>query len=245
MDRAYITVLRLQLFNDAQWAEVVARLAEGTSYAAKLLAGEMPSNIEEAFAPPLPSLIPGDIADVRISCTCADAAARPPEEREQFWCKHACCVAYLFAQRLNVNPLILFGIRGLSAEDLLERLRVRRALASSTGGASPVYQQRVPGVSDIAREPLDANLDRFWEAGPSLMDLDLPLGPPPVSHPLLRRLGPSPFQGAKFPLVGLLASCYETISEAARMTGPPPPPPEPETKSESESDPEDPDAEGV
>lgn len=237
MDRAYITVLRVQTFNETQWAQAVVRLAEGVSFAAKLLAGEMPPNIEEAFAPTLPALIPGELGDVKVSCTCADYVGAPSESKERFWCKHACCVAYLFAQRLNVNPLIMFGIRGLPSEDLLERLRVRRALASSTGGASPVYQQRVPGVSDIASEPLDAGLARFWEAGPSLRELDLPLGPPPVSHPLLRRLGPSPFQGAKFPLVGLLASCYETISEAARTPGPPPPPPVPE--------PEEPDSEAV
>jgi hypothetical protein len=46
--------------------------------------------------------------------------------------------------------------------------------------------------------------------------LDIPLSPPPVSHPILRRLGQSPFVNATFPLVGLLASCYDTISQAAK-----------------------------
>jgi hypothetical protein len=73
-------------------------------------------------------------------------------------------------------------------------------------------------VDDMTYPALEEVLDRFWDAGPGLHEIDLPLDPPPVSHPLLRRLGPSPFPNAQFPLVGLLASCYETISEAARKT---------------------------
>ncbi len=40
--------------------------------------------------------------------------------------------------------------------------------------------------------------------------------PPPhhVSHALLRRLGPPPLKG-KFPLVGLLASIYDSVAEYA------------------------------
>jgi hypothetical protein len=54
------------------------------------------------------------------------------------------------------------------------------------------------------------------DAGSGLSQLDIPLDAPKVSHPLLRRLGQSPFTGvAAFPLVGLLASCYDTISRDA------------------------------
>jgi hypothetical protein len=40
--------------------------------------------------------------------------------------------------------------------------------------------------------------------------------PPPqhAPHALLRRLGPSPLPG-RFPLVGLLASVYDTVAEEA------------------------------
>jgi hypothetical protein len=41
----------------------------------------------------------------------------------------------------------------------------------------------------------------------------MPISTPDVSHPLLRRMGASPFQGAKFPMVGLLATCYDVISQ--------------------------------
>jgi hypothetical protein len=55
-----------------------------------------------------------------------------------------------------------------------------------------------------------------------LQELDLSLRPPEVSHPLLRRLGASPWTGpGSFPLVGLLASCYEVASNDVLQRGKP------------------------
>ncbi len=112
----------------------------------------------------------------------------------------------------------MFALRGMEGRDLLERLRQRRTIAGAAGASTQVYPQRVPGVSDAPFQALEETLDKFWEAGPGLEEIDLPLSPPAVSHPLLRRLGPSPFTGAQFPLVGLLASCYDVIGQKARDT---------------------------
>lgn len=227
-DRSYITTLSVDPIADDQWEKVVAAMSAGASYAAKLLVGELPANIDDVFSPLSLKLVPTEPGEVTVSCTCADAAGVPVEERSRFWCKHVCCVAYLFAQRLNREPFVIFSLRGLAGEDLIERLRAQRTLAASASGESPVYVQRVPGVSDEPAPPLDKLVDRFWEAGPGLSELDLPLGPPAVSHPLLRRLGPSPFTNAQFPLVGLLASCYDAISEDARRADEPSPNEHPE-----------------
>lgn len=81
------------------------------------------------------------------------------------------------------------------------------------GQAAAVYTPHLGAES----EPLDSCLDRFWEAGDELDEVDAPLVPPEVTHPLLRRLGPSPFAKSRFPFVGLLATCYDVISRAALM----------------------------
>jgi uncharacterized Zn finger protein len=221
-DRAYSTVLRVTPFTGEQWDRVVAGLTEGAVYAAKLLAGEMPANIEDVFVPLGLKLFPTEISDVQVSCTCADhqAAMRGGADGEAnlaggFWCKHVCCVSHLFAERLATEPFLMFLLRGVEGQDLLERLRQRRAVVSAALGSTPVYTQRVVGVSDQQATPLSESLTRFWDASPELQHLEFPIEPPAVSHPLLRRLGPSPFQNAAFPLVGLLASCYDTISQDA------------------------------
>lgn len=139
------------------------------------------------------------------------------------WCKHICCVMALVAERLAHDPFLIFHLRGVTKDDLLERLRQKRAVSTPGRQSSglvesaavdhpvPVYQPQIAGVTDVVGKPLDQSVNEFWESGPELDTLELPVEPPAVSHPLLRRLGTSPFQGARFPLVGLLATCYETI----------------------------------
>jgi hypothetical protein len=103
----------------------------------------------------------------------------------------------------------MFRIRGMAGGELLDRLRHMRAMGQQGSG---LYIGRVPGVSDVEATPLDANLDQFWDLGPQIAELETHIGAPPITHPLLRRLGPSPFSNSSFPLVGLLASCYDSIS---------------------------------
>jgi uncharacterized Zn finger protein len=237
-DRAYTTTISLSTFTPEQWDKVVDTMSEGAIYAAKLLAGELPPNIEDVFVPLGLKLFPTERDELKVTCDCeainaayrsafsaaelrAGRPALPPPSTpppKDGWCKHVACVGYLVGHKLATEPFLMFALRGLDGQQLLERLRHKRFLAGAAGGATPVYPQRVPGVSDVPFPPLEDALEQFWEAGSSLQELDLPLSPPQVSHPLLRRLGPSPFQNAQFPLVGLLASCYETISEAARKT---------------------------
>jgi uncharacterized Zn finger protein len=218
-DRPYVTQIAMDVLAEADWERVVGVMGEGAIYAAKLLAGELPTNIEDAFGPLDLRLFPADASELRVSCTCevhraAVAAGRAEgATSDARWCKHACCVAYLVAQRLCVEAFLMFGLRGLEGAELLERLRERRALASA-GARAPVYAQHVPAISETPGEPLEACLAGFWDAPGSLREVEIPTGPPPVSHPLLRRLGPSPLQGT-FPLVGLLASCYDVISAEA------------------------------
>lgn len=214
IDRPYRVSIAMATFSEAQWDGVVAAMSDQAVYAAKLLAGELPASIEDLFGPAQLRLFPAEPADLTPACTCGD---------EQRWCKHVCCVMYLVAERLSTEPMLIFSLRGLPGEELLEKIRQRRAVASAVGGMIPVYAARVPGVTDASAEPLEATLERFWEAGPELEQLDTPMDRPTVTHPLLRRLGPSPFQDPKdaasgvrkFPLVGLLATCYDIVSDQA------------------------------
>ena len=121
------------------------------------------------------------------------------------------------ADKLTSDPFLIFALRGLPPDDLVERLRQRRSAAGgnrATGGGAPIYTQHLPGVADRQSPPLESVMSSFWSLGSALEDLDLPIDSPEVPHPLLRRMGAPPFAGAKFPLVGLLATCYEVVTNA-------------------------------
>lgn len=227
-DRPYLTQITFGRLTDAEWERVAHAMAEGAMYSAKLLAGELPSNIEDAFGPLNLRLFPSEPAHLTVSCTCADfrTASEAPQQpvADPRWCKHVCCLSHLLAGKLANEALLIFALRGLEGAELLERLRDQRASAAvAPGDRVPVYQQHVPGITDLPVRTLEESIASFWDAGAALDTLDLPLDRPKLSHPLLRRLGPSPLSDAPFPLVGLLASCYDVISDEAlrRSTGTP------------------------
>lgn len=246
MPSAYAVDIRLPVITHEQWEQATTAMLEEARHLAGLLSGDVPAGIEDLFAPLHLRLFPIEPSDAAISCTCARrvsplygsagapnvAAPAAPATPETPFCKHVCCVMALIAERLSRDPFLIFSLRGMSKEDLLESLRQKRALATartgkaaSAGGPSggsagadrpvPAYSPRIPGVGDEAAPALELCLPDFWRTGPQLAEVDLSLEPPATSHVLLRRLGSSPFPDGKFPLVGLLATCYDVISEHA------------------------------
>jgi uncharacterized Zn finger protein len=211
MTRPYTTELRLKVFDDGSKDKVIAAMADQSLFAAKLLSGEMPRDIEDLFAPLGLRLFPTRADEIETTCTCKEPA-KP-------WCKHALCVAVLLADRLSEEQLIVFGLRGLPVSELFESLRERRVLAGTGDEPSPVYTAHVPGASDLVSEPLSDVAARFWD-DPSGTLPELPRHAPEVDKPLLRRLGASPFE-ARFPLVGLLATCYDLIAADVVAEGDP------------------------
>ncbi len=207
--RAYVTRFSLPRFTHAEGERAVRALAEQARYAAMLLSGELPPDIEDLFAPLGLHVFPAGPDEPEISCTCRE---------EKRWCKHAVCVAALLGERLAEDSFLVLEMRGLSRESIIEGLREQRATGAV--GPQPAVSAHVAGLSDAQPTPLEEDLESFWRSPlPGAMP-SMPIEPPEVSHPLLRRLGPSPFEESRFPLVGLLATCYDLIGRAALLADP-------------------------
>ncbi|NPV79247.1 MAG: hypothetical protein HPY52_03070 [Firmicutes bacterium] len=116
--RPYRVTIKMQPLSDKEWDRVISAMAGKAIFAARLLAGEMPENIEEAFASSRVSLFPKSSSDITTSCSCPDWA-NP--------CKHVAAVYYLLGERFDGDPFLLFRLRGRSREELTEALRQRRA----------------------------------------------------------------------------------------------------------------------
>jgi uncharacterized Zn finger protein len=192
---------RIPPFTDQQWRAVFEAMAGEAFYAAKLLAREVPQPLESMMTPLGLRLVP-DMGEVEVVCTCRRGVA----------CKHAAAVAYLAAERLGDNPLIAFDLRGMPSDRVVDRLgtaRTHHSTSDAVAHPEPISPQAVQPT-----RPLQDCLESFWRPGPELTQLQRMPPPHHASHALLRRLGPSPLPG-KFPLVGLLASVYDTVAEYA------------------------------
>lgn len=197
----YTTCLRIPVLDDQQWRRVIDAMADEAVYAAKLLAGELPPAVPALFTSLDLELLP-PIESVEIECNCSHKGP----------CKHAAAIWYLLTERVDDAPLLIFTLRGLPSDELLERLVRARAILSH--GQAAAHADPMVAEAQLAVPPLEQCLDTFWRPGPQLAELQHMPPPQHAPHALLRRLGPSPL-GGKFPLVGLLASVYDTVSQAA------------------------------
>ena len=197
----YTTGLRIPVLDDQQWRRVIDAMADEAVYAAKLLAGELPPAVAALFASLDLELLP-PIESVEVECNCPHNGP----------CKHAAAIWYLLTERVDDAPLLIFTLRGLPSDELVERLVRARAIQSH--GQAAAHADPMVVEAQLAVPPLEQCLDTFWRPGPQLAELQHMPPPQHAPHALLRRLGPSPL-GGKFPLVGLLASVYDTVSQAA------------------------------
>jgi len=200
----YRVRIRSKVFSEYQWRRAEKAIAARAMTLAKLLAGEMPQDIEEVLAACKLTLLPGSYDELRATCTCPDAA-NP--------CKHLAAVYYILAERFDEDPFALFTWRGMTRDELLEQLRVRRARATGKRAPADAASTDAPAADEPA--PLSALLDRFWRAGPELAGLHV--SPLAAESPdaLLRQLGPPPVEVADQNLVELLGPAYVQLASAA------------------------------
>ena len=119
---------------------------------AKLLAGEMPHDIERVFNQADVSLFPQKHDDLRTSCSCPDEA-NP--------CKHIAAVYYLLGEEFDRDPFLLFRLRGLDQLRHDRRIEIgkpkrkrltARTLAGTTCGMNDAKILDSFGYSPILRE---------------------------------------------------------------------------------------------
>ncbi len=180
----------------AQWRRVTADLAGQALFRAKLLAGEMPHQIEDVFAGCGTPLFPRSAADLDMRCSCPDWEVP---------CKHLAAVCYVLAEQFDRDPFALLAWRGKGRDELLAELRGH---VEGTGARAAV---------DVAAPPLADCLDGFWSPGLSPARLRaLAEGPHALAAPdlLLRMFPPPPVRIRGRDLAAVLAPGYEQLAAA-------------------------------
>jgi uncharacterized Zn finger protein len=190
----YAVTIQVRVLAPKEWERVLEALAGQALFVAKLLAGEMPQEIEQVFEKAGLSLFPQQQADLETDCSCPDWS-NP--------CKHVAAVYYLLGEEFDRDPFLLFRLRGLGRDELLQRL------SQLTPAAAPAVAE--PPAEPAA--PLPADPRAFWSGGAVPDDLYGEVQAPPVSAALVQRLGKFPFWRGEANLKDALEPIYQ---EAAR-----------------------------
>jgi uncharacterized Zn finger protein len=185
----YVVQIKVRPLMPSEWKRLAEQLSQQAIFAASLLAGEMPQQIEEAFTGAGMSLFPEKSRDISSSCSCPDWS-NP--------CKHIAAVYYLLGEAFDQDPFLIFRMRGMDRDEFTALLGEKRLLAEACAPEP---------------EPLPANAEEYWRARPIPADL---LGDVNVSRPvaaLPRRLGNLQFWRGEVELAKALEPAYENASK--------------------------------
>jgi uncharacterized Zn finger protein len=204
----YKVWIKVEPLSDREWAKVTEAMAAQAIFAAKLLAGEMPQNIEEAFTQAKVSLFPTKRGDLETDCSCPDYA-NP--------CKHIAAVYYLLGEQFDEDPFLIFKLRGRTKEQIMAALRAARAVeAVEPAPARKQVERNAQPAEKVT--PLAEGLNTFWEAGAELdadQRLRFTIAAPAVDAAPVKRLGEPAFWQGKPEFLPQMETAYRAITEAA------------------------------
>src|SRR5260221_11534417 len=201
--KPYNIKIQLRPLSDQDWEEATEAMASQAIFAAKLLAGEMPTNIEEAFHAVKLSLFPTAAKDLVTDCSCPDWA-NP--------CKHIAAVYYLLAERFDEDPFLIFKLRGRTKDEIIQALREKRTETLPVESAAPSASDDSIQADDGFL--LEDNLDTFWQEGEGLDGFTVNPTAPEGDKAILKRLGDAPFTIEGHTIAALLARAYDVVDAA-------------------------------
>jgi uncharacterized Zn finger protein len=227
----YRVTIRFRRLTEAEWTAVADAMAAEALYAARLLSGEMPERVEDAFRAAGVTLFPADVGDLESDCTCPDWA-NP--------CKHVAAVFYLLGERFDADPFLMFVLRGRTQAQVVESLRARRAggaaaqgmaLRAAAAGETPVSAEADDAAEAgeteepaplLAAAPSEAtgpagrsSADAFWSAPADAADLPVAFRAPLADALALKLLGAPPFLQEWPDFTGAAEAAYRAIGERA------------------------------
>ena len=152
--KPYEVAIQVKALSSADWQKVVRELSKQALFTAKLLAGEMPQDIEKVFKDARLSVFPEKLKDLKTECSCPDWS-NP--------CKHIAAVYYLLGEEFDRDPFLIFKLRGMSRDEFLALL--------GQGGKKSLPKGRKPKAAPLPEEeeiappgePLAADISAFWE----------------------------------------------------------------------------------
>jgi len=225
--KPYQVKLTVDPLTTRQWRRVEEALAARAVFRARLLAGEMPAEIEQVFAGCGTPLFPKSLNDLAMTCSCPDWEVP---------CKHLAAVCYVLAEAFDDDPFAMLAWRGKGRADLLAALRRLSGARAGTGpgirgsadGGNSSGGNSGPGrggdggrpVIDVADKPLAECIDTFWASPLSAARLRaLPPATPAPADLLLRSLEPPLITAGGLDLVTLLRPAYALLPEASAAGG--------------------------
>jgi uncharacterized Zn finger protein len=185
--KPYLVTAALAVPSDERWSAILERMRAKVGFVARLLDGEVPTDLEDVFADAGVPLFPAGWEDFNANCTCPD------------WenpCKHIAAMLYVVADRLDRDPWLVLLLRGREQAVLLEAL-------AGGGSAPPAAGSEVAPWWPFGVGPVPVD---FQAVGDPLVSLRS--GP---AHAVLDTMEPLAVELGSSTFMDLLRPLYEKL----------------------------------
>ncbi len=195
-----------------EWQKLSRTAFTQAIIAAKLLAGEMPEDVETHFTANSISLFPARYDDLETECSCPDFS-NP--------CKHIAAVYYLLGEEFDRDPFLVFRLRGMSKDNLLELIakatdELEHIDDASLRAASSEALTKTANPSETLAGSISIDAKDYWKV--TVPDqLQSSSGKIPTVHASLpKRLGNFPFWRGSENLFEALEEIYRRAADNAQ-----------------------------
>lgn len=206
--KPYDVRIEVAPLDDEAWTKVIAALAEKARFAAELMAGRMPEDVEDAFRSAGVTLFPARAGDLVTECSCPDWA-NP--------CKHVAAAHYVLGDALDRDPFLLFELRGRTKANVLEALRELRRRDEPEAQSDPKAPAQRPRKKkgSKGRKAIDPALFDAWRGPIPVPAASLARPDENVKPALLASLGKPPSWREKVSPAEALAARVHAASARA------------------------------
>jgi uncharacterized Zn finger protein len=196
--RPYKVKIEIDKLTPQEWESILEKMAEKAIFLAKLLTGEMPENIEEAFALAGTPLFPTSSRSINTNCSCPDYA-NP--------CKHIAAVYYILGQEFDKDPFMIFRLRGMEKDKLMEALR--KARGGDTGNEK--INEDMDDTINIKQ--LQEEMKSFKGLDDAVINMAFSYTPPKVPYSVIKRLGVLPIFKDKEDFEKIMTLYYDKAAQ--------------------------------
>jgi len=205
--KPYKVGIEVKQLSESTWKSVAKAMASKAVFASKLLAGEIPQDVEGAFMASSVTLFPGK-REIRTDCSCPDDA-NP--------CKHIAAVYYILAEEFDRDPFMIFLLRGMTKEGLIREIRGSRKAGGTAARAAADRAKGSPSPRQQSGEApsLEDCLASFWSEQRSLTQFKVSAERPRVDAAIIKRLGEPPFWRESDEFTELMEGIYADVTSKA------------------------------
>ncbi len=200
----YKVYMEIDSFSKEQWEKIMNIMARKAIFCAKLLNGEMPENIEEAFKEAGVSLFPKKQIHLITECSCPDAA-NP--------CKHIAAVHYVLGLEFDKDPFVILKLRGMDKEEFLKALRILRSgdEGDTIKRKAKKHRRSQKNIEDLKRE-----FENFTGIDEEVLNMTFSYVTPEVKQGIIKTLGVPDFCTSEDEFEYKMRVAYNNAEEETR-----------------------------